>query len=439
MKYWTLFFGGLSLLFFNCQPSENTETAEEAAPSQYVDSANLIYQLLAEREDSMLDSVINHPETFELQIFYTQIDRDSANHPSFTSHYYGIDTNNYFYPASTVKMPAAFLALEKLNELNVDGLTKYSTMLTDSAAEGQTKVIEDLSSESGMPSIAHYIKKIFLVSDNDAFNRLYEFLGQEYLNDKLHEKGYEQLHIVHRLAIFNTPEQNRTTNPVSFYDNAKILYQQELAESSRDFLVTTQNLRKGVGFIRNDSLINEPKDFTANNFIAARTLQDMLKSVIFPDAVPESQRFNLTEDDYQFLYRYMSQLPSETIFPNYSADTAENYYDSYSKFFLFGDTQESLPKNIRIFNKIGMAYGYLTDNAYVVDFESNTEFLLTAVIYVNENQILNDGVYEYDKVGIPFLAELGRAIFEYELARERPHLPDLSRYQVTYDKNNEAM
>ncbi len=413
--------------------------AEETEPSQYVDAENPIYQILAERDNEMLDSVINHPETFELQIFYTQIDRDSANRPSFTSHYYGIDTNSYFYPASTVKMPAAFLALEKLNELNIDGLTKYSAMLTDSADYGQTRVTEDTTSESGMPSVAHYIKKIFLVSDNDAFNRLYEFLGQEYLNDKLHQKGYDQLHIVHRLAIFNTPEQNRMTNPVSFYDNAKVLYQQELTESSRDFLVQTQNVRKGVGFMRNDSLINEPKDFTQNNFVAARTLQDMLKAVIFPEAIPKDQRFNLTEDDYQFLYRYMSQLPTETSFPNYAADTTENYYDSYSKFFLFGDTQESLPKNIRIFNKIGMAYGYLTDNAYIVDLESNTEFLLTSVINVNENQILNDGVYEYDEVGLPFLAELGRAIFEYELSRERPHLPDLSRYQVKYDKDNEVM
>ncbi|MEM8966853.1 MAG: serine hydrolase [Bacteroidota bacterium] len=438
MRHWILFY--LSAVLFACQSSETSETTEEkVALSQYVDTENLIYQILTERENPILDSVINHPETFELQIFYTQIDRDSANQPSFTSHYYGIDTNNYFYPASTVKMPAAFLALEKLNELEVDGLTKYSTMLTDSASDGQTRVIEDTTSESGMPSVAHYIKKIFLVSDNDAFNRLYEFLGQEYLNDKLHEKGYDQLHIIHRLAIFNTPEQNRMTNPVSFYDDAKILYQQELMESSRDFLVPTQNVSKGVGFMRNDSLINEPKDFTTNNFIAARTLQDMLKAVLFPNAVPEDQRFNLTEDDYQFLYCYMSQLPSETTFPNYAADTTENYYDSYAKFFLFGDTKESLPKNIRIFNKIGMAYGYLTDNAYVVDFESNTEFLLTAVIYVNENQILNDGVYEYDEVGIPFLADLGRAIFEYELARERPHLPDLSKYQSTYDKDNEVM
>ncbi|MDP9231009.1 MAG: glycoside hydrolase family 9 protein, partial [Bacteroidota bacterium] len=38
---------------------------------------------------------------------------------------------------------------------------------------------------NGFPSIAQYIKKIFLVSDNDAYNRLYEFLGQQTINDKL--------------------------------------------------------------------------------------------------------------------------------------------------------------------------------------------------------------------------------------------------------------
>ncbi|MGB3585410.1 MAG: hypothetical protein WBA23_02665, partial [Tunicatimonas sp.] len=73
MKRWILSFG--SLLLFSCQSSENVEIAEETEPSQYVDAENPIYQILAERDNEMLDSVINHPETFELQIFYTQIDR----------------------------------------------------------------------------------------------------------------------------------------------------------------------------------------------------------------------------------------------------------------------------------------------------------------------------------------------------------------------------
>lgn len=402
-------------------------------PGQATEEDNLILDILRSREAPVIDTVLADPAKYALQILYTQIDRDENNNPSFTQYAYGVNPNNYFYPASTVKFPIALLALQKLNELNIEGLDKYSAMVTDSAFDGQTRVEYDTTSESGRPSVGHYIKKIFIVSDNDAYNRLYEFLGQDYINNELHEKGFEDVKIVHRLAIFNNAEQNRNTNPVTFYDNAKILYQQDLVTAGQDWLMGNA-IPMGQGYIRNDTLINEPKDFGQNNFISVGNLQDMLKAVMFPEAVPESQRFDLSEEDYQFVYRYMSQLPKETTFPNYAADTS--FYDSYSKFFIFGDTQDEVPENIRIFNKIGMAYGFLTDNAYIVDLEQNIEFMLTAVIYTNENEIFNDGVYEYDEVGLPFLSELGRAIFEYEMARERENQPDLSKFKVTYDKED---
>ena len=428
----------LILLIISCS---SLETAEVEAIDSLVDNTNLVYQIAEATGDSVVQEVINHPGQYELQILYTQIDRDSTNRPSFTSHYYGIDTNTYFYPASTVKMPVAFLALEKINELGIKGLDKYTSLRIDSAYEGQTRVEYDSTSETGKSSVAQYIRKIFLASDNDAFNRLYEFLGQEYINDKLYQKGYENMKIVHRLAIFNTVEQNQNTNPISFYDDAAILYQQDLIQSARSYDLDIAGTRKGVGYIQNDTLVNDPKDFSQNNALSVRILQDMLKSVLFPEAVPEEQRFYLTESDYRFLYQYMSQLPRESTYPNYSADTTEDYYDSYVKFLIYGDKQEPIPDddNIRIFNKIGQAYGYLTDNAYVVDFENNVEFMLTAVVYVNENQVFNDGVYEYDKIGMPFMGELGRAVLKYEREREREYAPDLNRFRVKYDRLGENM
>jgi hypothetical protein len=415
----------LTLMNWSCTQSEKqAEDSEED---------NLIVDILRSRESPVIDTVLNAPNQYQVQILYTQIDRDKNNNPFFTEYAYGVNPNNYFYPASTVKFPVALLALQKLNELGIEDLDKYSTMLTDSAFEGQTRVEYDSTSETGLPSIAHYIKKIFIVSDNDAYNRLYEFLGQDYINNELYEKGYEDVRIVHRLAIFNNAEQNRNTNPVIFYDNAKLLYQQDLVTSSGQWEYD-QPIPVGKGFIRNDTLIQEPKDFGQNNFLSVANLQAMLKSVIFPEAVPEKQRFDLSEDDYKFLYQYMSQLPRETTFPDYMADTTENFYDSYSKFFMYGDKKEPIPSNIRIFNKIGMAYGFLTDNAYILDLENNAEFLLTAVVYVNKNQIFNDNVYEYDEIGLPFLGELGRAIYQYELSREREYQPDLSKFKVTYDK-----
>ncbi len=428
MKYLSL---ALFALSFACSSPETTEV--ETLDS-LADDQNFIYQLLAQQNDTVVNEVINHPSRYELQILYTQIDRDSANNPSFTSHYYGIDSNTYFYPASTVKLPIALLALEKINELGIEGLDKYTPLRIDSAYDGQTRVEYDSTAENLRPSVAQYIRKIFVVSDNDAYNRLYEFLGQDYINDKLEAKGYDNFKIVHRLSVFNTVAQNQHTNPVQFYNDAKILYQQDLIQSARSYDLDVTGTTRGVGYYRNDSLINEPKDFSGNNTLSVRILQNILKSVLFPEAVPEQQRFNLTDEDYQFLYRYMSQLPRETRYPDYANDTTENYYDSYSKFFLFGDKKEEITDDIRVFNKIGQAYGYLTDDAYVVDRENNVEFMLTAVIQVNKNQIYNDNQYEYDEIGLPFLAKLGQAVLTYERKRERKYEPDLSRFRVDYDR-----
>ena len=81
---------------------------------------------------------------------------------------------------------------------------------------------------------------------------------------------------------------------------------------------------------------------------------------------------------------------------------------------------------IKIFNKIGLAYGFAIDNAYVADLENDIEFFLTAVIYSNSNEVMNDNVYDYENISIPFLSELGRKIYDYELKREKNILPNLS-------------
>jgi hypothetical protein len=126
-------------------------------------------------------------------------------------------------------------------------------------------------------------------------------------------------------------------------------------------------------------------------------------------------------------------FPRESKYPKY--DPAE-YWDSYVKFFMFGDKKYSLTGEIRIFNKVGEAYGYLIDNAYVVDFNNNIEFLLSANIYVNEDQIFNDDKYEYDQIGFPFLSNLGAVIYNYELKRERKNLPNLSKLRLDYSSED---
>lgn len=389
---------------------------------------NLIERLLNENRN-LFENVLSNIDSFEVQIIYTQIDRDKNNFPSFTTHKYRVNPKEFFYPASTVKLPLAILSLEKLYNLKIDGLNKFTPLRIDSARESQTSVAKDTSSENGLPTIASYIKKIFLVSDNDAYNRLYEFLGPKYINERLHDKGFKNVKITHRFVGGLTQDENRYTNPISFYNDDQVIFQQPEIYNDKTFSLELNNLYKGKGYLNwNDSLINKPFDFSIRNYISLEDLHNILKTIIFPETFSDETKFNLNKDDYDFLYKYMSMFPRESKKPGYDS----TYYDSYVKYFLFGDTHETLDGNIRIFNKVGMAYGYLTDVAYIADFNNKVEFMLSAVIHVNKNEIYNDGIYEYNDIGLPFLANLGRVIHKYELNRVKENLPVLDKFIIGY-------
>ena len=101
---------------------------------------------------------------------------------------------------------------------------------------------------------------------------------------------------------------------------------------------------------------------------------------------------------------------------------------------LFGAEKGNLPENIRIFNKAGDAYGQMIDVAYVVDYKNKIEFFVSAVIYCNSDGVLNDDKYDYNTVGLPFMKNLGKVLYDYEMKREYKIKPDLLPVTFTYDK-----
>jgi len=375
--------------------------------------------------------ILQYPDSLEVQVIYTQVDRDAQNRPTFRSFRFNLDSGRYFYPASTVKLPMVLLALEKINRLAIPGLTEHTTMLHDSAYSGQVSVARDTTSPTGLPSIDHYARKILVVSDNDASNRLYEFVGQQGVNQSLNGRGYTS-RILHRLERPLSRDENRHTEGVRFLDpDGRELYAQPMLIGPESVGVL-QKIGKGRGFIRNGQQVNQPFDFTEKNFFPLEAQQRLLRALIFPGAVPEHQRFNLTPPQREAVLRYMSQLPRETAYPPYGRDTT--LFDAYCKFLLFGEERTRIPSSIRIFNKVGDAYGFLIDNAYVVDFDNGIEFFLSAVIYCNADGILNDGLYDYTSVGFPFLRDLGQAVYAYELERPRQHKPDLTEFRFLYHR-----
>ena len=376
---------------------------------------------LMKQNPNYFASLLADPGQYRIQILYTEINRDKYNVPHFKDYSYRLNANEYFYPASTVKFPLSVLALEKLNNLKVAGLNKGTTAIYDSVTARQETIYNNPYAIDGRQTIEQAIKEVLVVSDNNAANRLYEFLGQEYIHSQLANRGYPEVYIRNRLELGRTPLENRQTQAVQFYDaNNKLIYTQPAQNNTGK--LPYYNVLIGNGYLNNnDSLINAPLNFSEKNRISLSDLHHIMQSVIFPNQMPKKQRFNLSSNDRKFLLQWMHTTPNESNYPTYDSSA---YYPAYAKFIMLGSEKSPIPSNIKIFSKAGDAYGFLLDNTYIIDTEAKVEFMLSAVIYVNADGILNDNSYDYRTIGLPFMKNLGNTIYKYELSRKRAYRPN---------------
>ena len=391
-------------------------------------STNQSENILNEIIDSMgaeFPNVVRSPEKHRLQILYTQINRNQKNEPTFKTFSFGVDKSRYFYPASSTKLPIAVLAVEKARMISeIDIYDKFQILPGPVYRNGVDK---DISSETGYPSLAHSIRNLFIISDNSANNYLYDFLGRDYINERLWDLSLNSTRIRHRLSIRLSDEENRFTHPMNFYDKSKIIYKQESQIASIPLELNVKDYKIGKYHFYEGEKKEGPLDFSAKNFMNLEDQHELLKRIIFPKNYAKEEQFSLSESDYQFLYREMSILPRQSDYPRFQ--DYDKHYDGYCKFFLYGDTKDKIPDNLKIFNKVGLAYGFVIDNAYIIDTRNNVEFLLTAVIYINPNETMNDDDYGYEKTSIPFLASLGRKIYDLELKRYKKVLPDFQLFK----------
>jgi hypothetical protein len=352
---------------------------------------------------------------YRLQVIFTQINRDAQNRAYVRHHTYGLDSNCYFHPASLVKLPTAALSLEKLNTLafrdSILALNAYSPMkIGRGRADGCQSALgpAERSITFGFASVAHCIKMAFVVSGNVAYDRLYEFVGQQAINDTLRARGYRSATVTARYGHICSQEMDRYTNPVSFLLGDSVIYHQPQQHSDRQYFHSCTNLPPGTG-----------NEYARSPYLSLQNCHEILMAILMPNVMPKEMRFKLTRVDYLLLHKYLSMMPTESRDPVFDSW----YTDTRMKYFIYGAGLERPLPNLRIFNKVGLAGGFVTDCAYIVDFESKTEFFLSATIYSRTQ----DYGYMFQ-----FLRHFGKIVLESERERPRRHLARLDDYRHDY-------
>jgi len=357
-----------------------------------------------------LRPVVDEAAAHRLQVVVGLVEEGDDGRPTLVQHGFRLG-EEYFYPASAVKLFAAVAALERLAELrresglpiDLDTPLVYHPLFPDEQLEDA----DPSNLAGGRITVRHEVRKLFLVSDNRAFNRLYELVGQDRLAASLARAGLGGARIVHRLDEARSEAENRRFPRIELDEPG---FRYELSERESAPLPPAPHvpgLTAGHAHLVGGEPVPEPFDFSAKNRFPLTELQRGLCLIVRPDVDCGGPGFALSEADRAVLLEAMRQLPRESANPLY--DPAD-HPDAYVKFVLPGLRRAVPADRLEVYDKTGQAYGFTTENAYVVDRGTGRAFFLAATLYTNADGVLNDDRYEYAEVAEPFLADLGEAV-----------------------------
>jgi hypothetical protein len=368
------------------------------------------------RDDGWVESVLHEAGAFEpllgdparyrLQILVTEV-RPGAKQPHLVTHGYRADAE-FFFAASAIKTFASVAALRKLATMDGDGVDLDTPLaLCRRDREDCDRTTDRTNQPDQTITLGHELRKMHLVSNNAAFNRLYDFVGHREINEDLRAIGFDSLRLRHRMGEQHS--LGRITPRMEMRGSGDVVVIPRRESSLEDPPTDRPGIRVGVAYYgRGHRRIDEPRDFSRKNYVSMVDLHRLQLALLEPEtqtgALPD---LGLEPEHRAFLLAAMTENPEESDNPRFSSP---RLVGARYKLMSQGIARVLDLSRIRYVNKPGRAYGFHIENAYVEDTRTGRAFFVTAGLYVNENGVINDNHYEYDSISRPFFKDLGEAL-----------------------------
>ena len=346
-------------------------------------------------------------DEFDLQILWSRCVRADARTWRVTAtHSLGVQRQRWFAAASFIKLPLAALLLE---QLCARGLIDHVNSLRVTVDAIGACAPLPAPVKGGWPFM-RLLRAICVVSDNRAYNALYELLGSDAIHRRLGELGYSDCRVAARLGCGGANRPGKLAARV--VDAAgKLVWDSPRNASEQPQLFPFGRALKGRAWAEGGKQTVGPHDFSDSNFMPLADVHRMTLELASGQALGDGPAFALCPIARRLLAQIMALTPRECPDPVYAP---AQYVDDHSKWLIPLDAAGQQPAGLRIGSKNAQSYGYIGDSAFIVDEARNIGFGLSAVVFVDRDGVLNDGNYAYADIGRPFLRELGAAVLAYE-------------------------
>lgn len=430
-----------------------TTQKDEWLEQNFLEIYQKIHQLKAILDSPSLSS------DYRLQLLVREVEIDDQKKTvRFKRHSYRAD-HEYFYPASAIKTFASISAMLKLQTINQTQKQNQKPIfgIDDPIALCKSsQKCETLDSSNiglGKVTILHEIKKMQLISSNEAFNHLYNLSGYQFLHERLNPV-FPSLRINHRLNTFEPRSESVKTPMSQLFGKGKTPYivpneTGDLQNYQPYMGYATKNFKMGKDYYNPRTKQRETEfNFEEKNGVSFEDFQKLSIGIFFFDLKQKAYVFEdelISQNDFNALFDLMAQTdlrdqktlkkdqnpkhhllqlkeimqtdPLKSENPKFSDPAlSENRFKPMIQGILsqIGGDQRS---KLIYFNKAGKALGSHMDNAVIVyempKKKKKKIIMVTVGIFVSPDGTINGDDYPYGRYSGPLFKATGEAIGRY--------------------------
>lgn len=365
-----------------------------------------------------LKAVLANPEKHRFQVLYGVIastataktNPGSAPIPKLIRHGFRTEAAGkpggaeYFFPASSMKVPIALASCERLPSMRAlaPSLGRDSALRIFPVSGSESPYITTLARETW---------RALIVSDNASANRLLGFVGLREANETIWALGLSSARIRTGFATGADASPPEVSPRLEVVAPSGAIQEIPSRKSTLELPPTkARGLDLGVAAIVDGQKTPGPMSFATKNAMALGELQDSLVRIVRPELLPNAKTGKAPAEDLAYLRQALSTPPSKSGIPGYDRNVVADYQLDP---FLRGIERVRSRSLVEVYAKVGQAYGFVTVNAYVVEKATGKAFFLIATVYANPNEIMNDDKYAYDDIAFPALADVAEVITKH--------------------------